>query len=193
MLHKKEFGQAYCKDLLKRILRTFISYFLEIYSIHQRSGSSSRGRRRWWPAAFGQRGGGHWSVVVQEVSCGTVEEGGAWEVAGIKERWAAGEAHRRRRMAALQSKNRWWAVHSGGRRRSSRSLRHGGVTRKVKCHANRREAAVAGARRRGEFGSGGSFLANSSAVECLRWKGQREEGCLAMLFEPKNWGGWRGP
>jgi hypothetical protein len=32
-MHKMEFGQAYCKDLLKRILKKFISYFSEFYFV----------------------------------------------------------------------------------------------------------------------------------------------------------------
>jgi hypothetical protein len=33
-MHKKEFGQAYCKDILNRILWKFILYFSEFYSIY---------------------------------------------------------------------------------------------------------------------------------------------------------------
>jgi hypothetical protein len=32
-MHKMEFGQAYCKDLLKRVPMKFISYFCEPYYI----------------------------------------------------------------------------------------------------------------------------------------------------------------
>jgi hypothetical protein len=32
-MHKKEFGQAYCKDLLNRILKNFILHFSEFYTI----------------------------------------------------------------------------------------------------------------------------------------------------------------
>jgi hypothetical protein len=32
-MHKKEFGQAYYKDLLKRVLRKLIFAFSEFYSI----------------------------------------------------------------------------------------------------------------------------------------------------------------
>jgi hypothetical protein len=32
-MHKMEFGQAYCQDLVKRILKQFILYFYNIYSI----------------------------------------------------------------------------------------------------------------------------------------------------------------
>jgi hypothetical protein len=31
IMHKNGFGQAYCKDLLKMILRKFISYFYVFY------------------------------------------------------------------------------------------------------------------------------------------------------------------
>jgi hypothetical protein len=34
IMHKKEFGQAYCKDLLNRILWKLILYFSEFYSIY---------------------------------------------------------------------------------------------------------------------------------------------------------------
>jgi hypothetical protein len=34
IMHKKKFGQAYCKDLLNRILWNFILYFSEFYSIY---------------------------------------------------------------------------------------------------------------------------------------------------------------
>jgi hypothetical protein len=33
-MHKKEFGQAYCKHLLNMILWKFILYFSEFYSIY---------------------------------------------------------------------------------------------------------------------------------------------------------------
>jgi hypothetical protein len=33
-MHKNEFGQAYCKDLLKSILNKFISYLSEFYTIY---------------------------------------------------------------------------------------------------------------------------------------------------------------
>jgi hypothetical protein len=32
-MHKMEFGQAYCKDLLNRILMKFILYFSKFYCI----------------------------------------------------------------------------------------------------------------------------------------------------------------
>jgi hypothetical protein len=32
-MHKKEYGQAYCKDPLKGILKKFIWHFSEVYSI----------------------------------------------------------------------------------------------------------------------------------------------------------------
>jgi hypothetical protein len=32
-MHKIEFGQSYCKDLLKRITRKFSLYFFKFYSI----------------------------------------------------------------------------------------------------------------------------------------------------------------
>jgi hypothetical protein len=38
-MHKMEFGQAYCQDLVKRILRKFIIYFLSfsLFSMHFRN------------------------------------------------------------------------------------------------------------------------------------------------------------
>jgi hypothetical protein len=33
-MHKIEFGQAYCQYLAKRILKKFILYFSEFYSIY---------------------------------------------------------------------------------------------------------------------------------------------------------------
>jgi hypothetical protein len=32
-MHKIEFGQAYCQDIVMRILKKFILYFSELYSI----------------------------------------------------------------------------------------------------------------------------------------------------------------
>jgi hypothetical protein len=34
IMHKNEFGQAHCKDLLNRILWKFILYFSEFYSVY---------------------------------------------------------------------------------------------------------------------------------------------------------------
>jgi hypothetical protein len=33
IMHKMQFGQAYCQDLVKRILKKFILYFSMIYTI----------------------------------------------------------------------------------------------------------------------------------------------------------------
>jgi hypothetical protein len=33
-MHKMEFGQAYCQDLVKKILYIFILYFSEFYTIY---------------------------------------------------------------------------------------------------------------------------------------------------------------